>query len=599
MMKNTTIREPIILTLFREQRSGLRQEAMGYLCDESINIPMAVLQSFGNILTSLVDLSARLRSCDSPQSILTMALDDLMGKLTMRKGCIISAGRNGHEVVHSRGIKYFVASALNVSEVIQTDDLGEGGGLLQEYGLEWIIPIGVDRSTNAYLCFGEAAVPEVLDDVSRTYMDLVQAITTHSVTNAVMMLEAIQRNRMLEERNHLVTNLFEGSRDFNMQDTFEGIMGVLSHRLLDQLNTTSFAIEMAEPVMGGLVHTNRYDTAMVAELLLACSFVEQACRISDVQAAPADVLDNLIDAGIGIIAPLNIQGGRKGTLIVWSKLNLNPFTSEEVRYAEALGSLAVSAIEMLNLRHERIERLRIQSQLDVAAEIQRNLLPINLPSTDGFDIAAITIPSINIGGDYYDVIPLNLQRTLVTIADVAGKGIPAAILMANTQAAINVLASMDQGTSELVNRVNTHLCENTDPDLFVTLFVCELDSTSGDVCYVNAGHIPPVVIRKGGVGRLRTGGPIAGVICDTPPYPSETITLGTGDVLVLFTDGVVEMQTAQGEEYGVKRIVESVHHSRDATAADILDTIMADLNSFNRRADIQVDDSSIVVIKRL
>jgi sigma-B regulation protein RsbU (phosphoserine phosphatase) len=213
------------------------------------------------------------------------------------------------------------------------------------------------------------------------------------------------------------------------------------------------------------------------------------------------------------------------------------------------------------------------------------------------EIAAANISSMQVGGDYYDVIVLEDGRALVAIGDVSGKGTPAALLMANLQAAIRALVPLDLPLSEFTGRVNDLMCRNTGGNKFVTLFWGIVDPRTLTLTYVNAGHNYPMLIRSNGaLERLEKGGMILGILKTTVPYEQGTVQLAPGDLLVLFTDGVSEAMSRESVEYGEERLESVLRHAMGLPAEAVLSAVHDDVMRHARGAS-QSDDITMMVIR--
>jgi phosphoserine phosphatase RsbU/P len=208
-----------------------------------------------------------------------------------------------------------------------------------------------------------------------------------------------------------------------------------------------------------------------------------------------------------------------------------------------------------------------------ARAIQRALLPATLPELAGCRLASRWEPASGFGGDYYDVIPLGEQQTALCIADVCGKGLPAALLMSNLQAMVRAFIDGRSAPHDAVTRINRALCRQSDHGRFVTLFVAVLDGRTRSLRYCNAGHNPPLIVRADGATvRLEAGGLVAGVFEDAR-FDSASATLAPGDRLVLFTDGLVEAGALGGHEYGDTRLVETIVSHRHLEPPDLIDEV--------------------------
>jgi phosphoserine phosphatase RsbU/P len=213
-------------------------------------------------------------------------------------------------------------------------------------------------------------------------------------------------------------------------------------------------------------------------------------------------------------------------------------------------------------RHEAAE----QRELAEALKIQRRLLPQQVPQIDGWELAVSWQPASGVGGDCFDAIRFGEARLGISIADVVGKGIPAALLMSNLQAAVRAFASDVVEPRELCHQVNRILCGNIAEGRFISFFYALLDAGTGTLTYTNAGHYLPMLIRTdGSIERLGVGGPVLGVIADADYEQSQT-TLAAGDRLVLFTDGLTEARSADDEEFGEQRLLDAAIEHRGCSA---------------------------------
>jgi sigma-B regulation protein RsbU (phosphoserine phosphatase) len=233
------------------------------------------------------------------------------------------------------------------------------------------------------------------------------------------------------------------------------------------------------------------------------------------------------------------------------------------------------------------DRVVMKRDLQIAKEIQAWLLPAKPPQVPGMEIAFTTRPANTVAGDYYDVFarPCSSDSQsdtfLIAIADVAGKSIPAAMLMATFQASLKTLCSTPTSLTELVSRMNRYACTNSQNGRrFTTAFIAEYNATSRSLTYVNAGHNDPILRRKSGlIERLATGGIPLGIMEDAV-YQSAEVTLELGDWLVAFTDGVVEAENNFQQEYGEPRFVAMLHSGAMLAPDMLLKTIMIDLDRF-------------------
>jgi sigma-B regulation protein RsbU (phosphoserine phosphatase) len=264
------------------------------------------------------------------------------------------------------------------------------------------------------------------------------------------------------------------------------------------------------------------------------------------------------------------------------------------------GGLLIFVVLLLELA----DRVVMKRDLEIAKDIQTWLLPGAPLQIPGYGIAYATRPANTVAGDYYDVIlrpgatPAG-DRILFVVADVAGKSIPAAMLMATFQASLRTLSTSGAPLAQLVADLNRYACSNSQGGArFTTAFLAELDPATGEISYVNAGHNVPILRRKAGnIERPEVGGIPVGVLRDAA-YQMGTTRLESGDWLVIFTDGVVEAVNANGEEYDEPRLVRVIDQAAGAAPQELLRGLLADLDVFVGNTP-QHDDMTCLLLKRV
>lgn len=289
-------------------------------------------------------------------------------------------------------------------------------------------------------------------------------------------------------------------------------------------------------------------------------------------------------------------------LLVWPGFNIHwgngEFQMPNLSFFGAIALLILLALELA-------DRVTMKRDLEIAKEIQTWLMPAAPPRVPGIDMAFATRPANTVAGDYYDAfLHSNTSDTthpnsplLLVVADVAGKSVPAAMLMATLQASLHTLAAVCATPLELIERLNRYCCEqNVGGQRFTTAFLAELDPATRQLTYINAGHNWPVLLRASGtIERLETGGVPLGLM-PKAVYQCGQTTLSAGDLLVVFTDGLVEAENANEEEYGEGRMLAILNSRRNFTAAQMLQTLMTSADQFVASAP-QHDDITCLVLR--
>ncbi|HXE90760.1 MAG TPA: SpoIIE family protein phosphatase [Terriglobales bacterium] len=293
-----------------------------------------------------------------------------------------------------------------------------------------------------------------------------------------------------------------------------------------------------------------------------------------------------VAAGNHFLMPLFSQDEVLGVLHLEAKPAGGTYDAEDWEFLRAAAEQVTSAANQFRLRNERRES-------EYAFDIQRALLPRETPQPPGFSIAGAWQPARTVGGDYYDVFWLNETQLALIVADVAGKGAPAALLMANVQAATRAYATMTPSPRELCSRVNRAICASS-AERFVTFFYAVLDPAERRLTYTNAGHNPPLVVsRDGACRKLATGGPVLGLLAQAE-FEQDALELRAGDRLLIFTDGLVEAEGGDGEEFGDERLFTAMTASADVTAPALRDSIMQAVTHFCG-ADF-ADDATLLTV---
>ncbi len=261
---------------------------------------------------------------------------------------------------------------------------------------------------------------------------------------------------------------------------------------------------------------------------------------------------------------------------------------------EAVATEAASAIESARLYREATEKARLEQELQLAAEIQRALLPEALQSGAHFDVAAASIPCRSIGGDFFDYFNLPDGQFAFALGDVAGKGPPAALLTAMIQGVFAAQVTSTDSPAALMAHVNRRLIRRAIQSRFATVMYGVL-APDGRLTYCNAGHNPPILIGRSGVRRLETGGLILGLFPHAI-YEEETLQLEDGDMLVVFSDGVTEALNTAGEEFGEERLLPCIEGYRSSPPEMLLDRILAAVRTFAASA-AQNDDVTALVLR--
>jgi sigma-B regulation protein RsbU (phosphoserine phosphatase) len=279
----------------------------------------------------------------------------------------------------------------------------------------------------------------------------------------------------------------------------------------------------------------------------------------------------------------------------WTNTRLLEILHKQVGLGRERRESLRRAAEEARVREEAMIHLQEQErEITEAKAIQEKLLPHEIPQMPGYEIASAWQSARLVGGDYFDILPLDEKTLGVCIADVAGKGMPAALLMSNLQAAVRGLSSLTIAPSLFCSRLNSIVYRNTESDRFITFFYAQLDGPARRLSYVNAGHNAPFVVRSDGSHqRLREGGAVLGVFASRN-YELGLAQLSPGDRVVLFTDGVTEASNPAGEEFGEARLLQLLVDHRGLSADELQAKILATVGEFG--GGRWQDDATLLVL---
>src|SRR5687767_5658473 len=320
---------------------------------------------------------------------------------------------------------------------------------------------------------------------------------------------------------------------------------------------------------------------------------------SDAQHDPRFASGTMVLQGVRSVlaVPLGVSDNVFGIIYADSPIAEGQFNEDHLKVLTALASVAAIRVENARLTEARFQQERLERELQLAMEIQQRFQPTASPQIPGYEFQGISFPCYEIGGDYYDFIQRDDGRLVIALGDVSGKGTAAALLMSSLHAAIHAQTGSHDTIVETISAVNKYLAENIPPNRFVTLFYAELDPESGAVSFLNAGHNPPLIVHAAGtVEQLASGGLPLGIRADAD-YREGRTHMQMGDVLVIYSDGVTEAASPNGEEFGPTRLYEVVSRNVDASAAGIRDRIESALTKFAQGTSA-ADDITLVIVKR-
>lgn len=550
-------------------------------------------------LDALVELSNKLSTSRDFDFILNTSVLSLMGKLAFRRGVGLLFSLEENKTI-TLIIKGSFESDVLVDELknnIFTQ--ANGGKFIINFSKEEInvkIRIGTDKVGIIHLSSRIRNLD--LTSEERHYLFLVCNLTANALEIAENYETIRKANFELQKRNQLLSTIFEMSKDFSLPLCKEEIVSQLKFILLGQLLTNKFAFFYKE---NGKIQIllNLFDHNFNLEQISQLFSLSSVIYLKDLESFQREKYNDLLgNDQTELLCPIMYHNSVRAILLLGKRYSNASYTPEDISFIEALGSTVIRAIENFRLIRQEIEKKQIEKELELALEIQRNLLPKQIPKISDTDIYGLSIPSRVVGGDYFDVIQLDSNSILVVIADVSGKGVPAALLMANLQSALKTLINLRLPISEIVNHLNLITFENTSPDIFITIFLGKYDASKKEFEYINAGHNPPLLYKsfKDDFYYLSKGGIFLGFSNNSINYEVGKVFLEKGDLILIYTDGVTEAYSTEMNEFGVERLKKFVKSVYSKSAKDICKHLVKEIYQYCNSTDLN-DDLSLIVLK--
>jgi phosphoserine phosphatase RsbU/P len=535
-----------------------------------------------------------------------------MGKMLVTRGMVLLK-RNGKlfQIITAKGIDpSIVGETLEVERPPRTMQVplkilknNEPWFIfLKHHRQSLVIPIFSQRRIVGYMTLGERVAKSSYSSTDKRLIQSLVSLSGAAIEKALIIEQVKDANRNLDRKIQELNTLFDLSKEFNVGLDEKKVVRLVTLSLLGQIGAKNYAICLREK-NGIKIAASRIDSAInLQDILQPLCDLERSATTQDLLKQKAHRMSaaQLTKIGITAVVPMHIQQKTKGMILLGERLRGGTYTQADLEFLYSLGNLAIISIENARLFKEAIEKQRMEDELNIAREIQQGLLPEKLPSISGFDIAALTIPSKEVGGDYYDAITRQNGEYILAIGDVSGKGTPAALLMASVQAALRALAPLCHSISQTTGQINDLTCANTrSGNKFITFFWGILDAQTRLFRFSNAGHNPPYLIRKNGkIELLEDGGLILGIFRTTVPYAESSVTMSPGDVLVMYTDGVSEAMNQSGEQFTEELLESTLKESTHLSAKEIIQKVQRRLESHTQGTP-QSDDITMLVLKAL
>lgn len=277
------------------------------------------------------------------------------------------------------------------------------------------------------------------------------------------------------------------------------------------------------------------------------------------------------------------------------KIEVSPII-KHLTFIQTLTNIIIVAIENKRLYKENLEQIAIKKEMELASEMQTMLFPKNLPNNEEIEVSASYNPHQLVGGDYYDFIELNRDEVAFCIADVSGKGVPAALLMSNFQASLRSLIKRTSSLSELAIELNKNILANANREKFITAFIGKYNLQTRNLQFINAGHNPPLLLVDNQFNLLSEGCTVLGVFDNLPSVTEKNISIPKNAILTCYTDGIVEQTNSKNEEFGMKNLELSLLQNKENSTKQIIDSINSTLDDYKKEVEYK-DDIALLCLR--
>lgn len=536
-------------------------------------------------LESLLESAQMLHASLDLDELLRHLLRTAMGRLVVPRGLVAVHDGDALRVALVRG-----GRGLEAGDALDEARAREGG-------FSTFVPIGGRETPLGVLALADSPGGSIRP-ADAAFLDALCGLAASGIANARAHREVRHLNVRLDQKIQELGTLLELARALSAADGPDEVAHVLGLTLSGQWATARYAVfasRRGHPVVARQKGTTlAWDDEWLRETRQWPDALDLASQ------TPGDLAGVLRDQRLALAFPLRAGDDTVGFAAVGTRPGGRTYTEPDREFGAGVVAQAVVAFENAWHQREVLERKQFERELALAASIQKNLFPAELPVIPGWALSAMNRPARLVGGDYYDALTVDAprgSRCLFCVADVSGKGIAASLLMSNIQATLRALLGREASLAELARCINELLYTSTPGNKYATAVFLTLDPATGECHYVSAGHTEALVLERSGAAlRLGATGLALGLFPGIR-YEEETFTLAAGDVVALYSDGISEAQNADEDEYGTDRLIRSLQQHSLRSADEIVQGVIDDLDEFVGSAP-QHDDITLLVLKR-
>jgi phosphoserine phosphatase RsbU/P len=520
------------------------------------------------------------------QDLLSHLLRTVMGRLLVTRAAVVLDEGGEMRVALARGVPALAKGAALTPESAAA------------HKLDLWYPIGPADHPVGALAMGKPALGTISPEQQQLLQAMLELAAT-GVANARAHEEAVRMNRVLDQNVQELRAILDLARGLASKLEADEIAHLLALTLAGRWTVRKHALAAWR---SGHPPVLRQRGIKLPDLTLvqgAVAELTEPAYCSD--ALPPAVRDILAADPGSAVFPIGAGEGSIGVVICGPRMGGLPYTPADLEFGAGLIAQAAVAFENAWRMQDILARKAMEQEISIAANIQESLFPSKLPALPRTDLAAKNRQARQVGGDYYDVLPIDAVPDgphLLCVADISGKGLPAALLMANIQATLRATLGTKSSLADLTTRVNSLLHASTPSNKYATAFFLSYDPANGECAYVNGGHVDGIVLRRDDTVELlpTTGLPVG--LFARAEYEEGRVVLRSGDLLLLYSDGVSEANNTSEEEFGIDRMVDVLRAYRGEPSETIVEQMVLRIDEFAGAAP-QFDDITLMALKRV
>ena len=530
-------------------------------------------------LEALLESAELLHASLRPEELLRHLLRSVMGRLLVSRAVVALRKDEALEVALARGVP-----SLSPGDVFDE-------ARARQAGLEQMFPIGDEQEPIGMLAIATPLRGD-LEPEERDFLRALIGLAASGIANALAHDEAVRLNRSLDQKIQELRALL---------DLVRGLAATLEPEAIAQLLALTLAGRWTLRKYAVAAWRDPHPLTLRQRGIDLRDFIANKGGVAGLAEAQVSAAESPAIPSGSALFPIRSGGETTGLVVCGPRAGGSPYMESDLEFGAGLVAQAAVAFDNAWHFRETLVKQQMEKELAMAAAIQQSLFPAVLPSLARTEIAARNRQAKQVGGDYYDVIPLGAadpaEPHLLCVVDISGKGMFASILMSNIQATLRALLQRDSELPAIAARTNDLLYATTPSNRYATAFLAFYDPAIGACRWVNCGHNDGLILRSDGVVETLPASGLALGLFPKRTYEDQSCTLGEGDLLAIYSDGVTDAQDLSEQEFGMDRLVDCLRRNGSASPAAIVDAVFRELDNFAGEAP-QFDDITLMVMKR-